>query len=114
MVDMQCKLEEEEETWQARHAYKAPIIIQPPFTRADWYITRLVVKLTPKGVVFSFLSTKARVSRRKLPPLRKLEGSFRVSDPSCFHSHKCFNKVCKLAGKKAKGKERTIKNYYNT
>ena len=27
MVDMQCKLEEEEETWQTSHAYSTPFYL---------------------------------------------------------------------------------------
>ena len=49
MADMQRKLEEEEETWQACPPYSTP-----------FYITRLLVRLTPKGVVFSFLFCQHR------------------------------------------------------
>ena len=31
------------------------LLILPPFIWAAWYITRLLVELTPKGVVFSCL-----------------------------------------------------------
>ena len=63
-----------------------------------------------KNPIYTFT---ARVSRRKLYPLHKLEGSFNFNDPAYFSSQKRLNKVCKLAGKKAKGKERTIRSYYN-
>ena len=39
-----------------------------------------------------------------------LQDSFNFNDPLYFNSSKHLNKVLKLAGKKVKGKERTIQN----
>ena len=64
-----------------------------------------------KNPVYMFT---ARVSRRKLYPLHKLQGSrFNFNDPAYTESDKRSNKVRKLAGKKVKGKERTIRSYHN-
>jgi len=56
----------------------------------------------------------ARVSCRKLCPLHKLQGSFNFNDPLYLNSGRRVNKVLKLAGKKVKGKECTIRSYHNS
>ena len=48
------------------------MLILPPFIWAAWYITRLLFKFTPKGVVFSFVQLIIHAKDSGLTPLGPL------------------------------------------
>ena len=66
MVETQCKLEEEEKRG------RLVLLILPPSVWAAWYITRLLVKLTLKGVVVSFLFSNCQLRHGLKPHLSRL------------------------------------------